>query len=362
MSRTLWNELSSKWPPTPNTIVGTGWDFWLRIEFFQNRWLTIIPCLSRVIHVNSGPASVNVNVQQQIIHFQNIIYAKNDSNVIWNDVIKAEMNIKKRLKRTKQLVEKHEREKCIKVITTKNEIMKSKSENDNMLFIWPFWRGNYSKIAKELSLWPSPRGFFQNHLLITYFNRTIILFDEHRTYPSFLSSYSYAKSCNFNQTTVIANRNESCHGACDRLHGMKCCGCGLDQLNDCNVLRKYFKCKGCAYETGADLPAAVENDAVGLKTNGWCLITEDVSHVKCHGQFLWTRRLCSCMKIGIHSNVNKVTTPVSIQIPSSSMSIRSTPSLTPTITPSATSTSSCLDLITPTISNNSTIEMIHDEL
>ncbi len=93
---------------------------------------------------------------------------------------------------------------------------------------------------------------------------------------------------------VLAEVNVSCSDTCAGDSGRKCSVQGIAELNFCKIMAEKFGCRsGCVFETGADIPAVVEQ-AAPLETHGACVVTEDSAAIDCGGRFQHTRRVCVC--------------------------------------------------------------------
>ncbi|CDP10038.1 unnamed protein product [Coffea canephora] len=94
---------------------------------------------------------------------------------------------------------------------------------------------------------------------------------------------------------IIAGRQgESCDSVC-KSNGQSCVPNKLALLNQCQIMQKYFSCKGsCLASIGADQPAEVVDDAPNDLNPGACLYTEKQSILSCDGSHQHTRRLCPC--------------------------------------------------------------------
>lgn len=389
LSRQLWDELRQEWPPTdpssPSTpsssstsssggpgtanstnsgnkkagssssIVGIGWDFWMRVRFITRGWLTLTPTTPRVRHISSsssGVASGNVMPQQQRQHFDAARAADSHSAVDWCVAFAAAPVSEDQLMSRIRSIEHTE----------------------------PFDRFLFDHVATVHRLWPTPRGFYRHVLPIfddagssssdsssnsgypakddNSTNHVLLLYDRERA-PRFFphlkeketaaagtgsgtelrkeeKEESVKKVKNEKKTVIetkvlVARLNQSCTDACalldfelsigtnqNRRNGWTCTKRALDTLNDCAELRKLFgsghtqsgheekgqlqtvninvpvsrPCMDCAYETGPDLPARVW-DSAPLKTSGHCLVTE-MTRYDCGGRFAWTQRACAC--------------------------------------------------------------------
>ncbi|CAI9117304.1 OLC1v1018673C2 [Oldenlandia corymbosa var. corymbosa] len=93
---------------------------------------------------------------------------------------------------------------------------------------------------------------------------------------------------------ITGRQGESCDSAC-KSNGQSCVPNKLALLNQCEVMKKYFSCKGsCLASVGADQPAEVVDDAPSHLNPGACLYTEKQSILSCDGFHQHTRRLCPC--------------------------------------------------------------------
>lgn len=283
LHRSLWELLRSKWPAYGTDIVGIGWDFWLRIYFERNGWTCITPLLSRVKHAGSSGSNVHAAQANDVYsetHTANVPIGE----VSWQEVLKN-VTVDKLKERTQSRLSHGS------LVHSLEDVVRRGSEQ----FVMPYVREDYRSIASKLSLWPTPRGHFRYTLLAQIDTETdILLYDERWASRYFSVPESYAANVKFVKSEI----NESCVQACER-KGATCSAEALEWANDCStMLREFADCKGCAHETGADLPAMVSPSAP-LETAGWCLITDsgmgDVGKLVCSDQFRWTRRLCGCV-------------------------------------------------------------------
>lgn len=386
LSRQLWEELRHNWPPTGSSsqstpssssasssggagatnntnigsktgsnpsIVGIGWDFWMRVRFITRGWLTLTPTTPRVRHISSsssGGASGNVMPQQQRQHFDVARAANSHSAIDWCVAFAAAPVSEDQLMSRIRSIEHTE----------------------------PFDRFLFDHVATVHRLWPTPRGFYRHVLPIfddtgssgsdsssnsghpgkddNSTNRVVLLYDRTRA-PRFFphlkekeaaaagtgtetevgkEEESVKKVKNEKKTVtetkvLVARLNQSCTDVCalldfelsigtsqNRRNGWTCTKRALDTLNDCAELHKLFgsghtqigdeekgqrqtgdntvpvsrPCMDCAYETGPDLPARVW-DGAPLKTAGHCLVSE-MTRYDCGGRFAWTQRACAC--------------------------------------------------------------------
>lgn len=285
LSRKLWENLAPHWPGLlhdniTNDPVATGWDFWMRARFVVHGWLCLTPTTSRIRHIGVGTNVDATQRDQQYAHAHLSTAAVGDVN--WDSVVAKTMDVT----RLSQQVQK--RLNTGRIVYSVSEAMEHASHQP----ILPYFRANFVPLAESLSLWPTPRGDFCHTLLVHLPNETkgdVLLYDRVRAARHFRLPTNVPSI----PTTIIGERNESCADACFR-HGAVCSAQLLDMLNDCTVLSQAFsgRCVGCTFETGADLPARVSDDAP-LSTAGWCLVTESGEH-SCYGRFDWTARACSC--------------------------------------------------------------------
>ncbi|XP_059654434.1 uncharacterized protein LOC132301154 isoform X3 [Cornus florida] len=93
---------------------------------------------------------------------------------------------------------------------------------------------------------------------------------------------------------IIGRQGESCNSVC-KSRGQSCVLSKLLVLNQCEIMQKFFSCKGaCLASMGADQPAEVVDDAPRYLNPGACLYTQTQSMLSCDGLHQHTRRLCPC--------------------------------------------------------------------
>lgn len=282
LHRSLWELLRSKWPAHGTDIVGIGWDFWLRVYFERNGWTCITPALSRVKHASVSGSNVHA-AQASDVYSETHTADVPIGEVNWEDILKN-LTVEKLNDRTQRRLSDGSVVHSLDAVTRghKNCVL-------------PYYREKYRWIADKLSLWPTPRGHYRHTLLAQIDNETdILLYDERWASRYFSVPIPHAP----NIKLVKAAINESCGRACER-EGASCTASSLEWANDCTtMLREFADCKGCAHETGPDLPAMVSPSAP-LETAGWCLMTEsgmgNDGKLMCSGRFRWTRRLCGCV-------------------------------------------------------------------
>ncbi|XP_044500768.1 uncharacterized protein LOC123221870 isoform X2 [Mangifera indica] len=92
----------------------------------------------------------------------------------------------------------------------------------------------------------------------------------------------------------IGKQGDSCDSVC-KSKGQSCVVNKLLLLNQCDIIQKYFSCKGgCLVSMGADQPAEVVDDAPSHLNPTACLYTRTQSMLSCDGTHQYTRRLCPC--------------------------------------------------------------------
>ncbi|XP_057957426.1 uncharacterized protein LOC131150616 [Malania oleifera] len=93
---------------------------------------------------------------------------------------------------------------------------------------------------------------------------------------------------------VVGRQGESCDSVCKSI-GQSCVHNKLLMLNQCEIMQKYFSCKGaCLASVGVDQPAEVVDDAPRHLNPGACLYTRTQTMLSCDGSHRHTRRLCPC--------------------------------------------------------------------
>ncbi|XP_031259243.1 uncharacterized protein LOC116117337 [Pistacia vera] len=92
----------------------------------------------------------------------------------------------------------------------------------------------------------------------------------------------------------IGRQGDSCDSVC-KSKGQSCVVNKLLLLNQCDIIQKYFSCKGgCLASMGADQPAEVDFDDPPALYPTACLYTRTQAMLSCDGSHRHTRRLCPC--------------------------------------------------------------------
>lgn len=303
LSRALWQNLATRWPASasvenPAPVV-TGWDYWLRSQFLMNDWQTVVPTTARTRHTSIG---ANVDHEQSLNFYSSATLSGTLSGTLdWNAIIADLMNVQDFETRIQRSLS------AGSVISKIEDAVRLHKSGQTP--VMPYYRENYIGIASKLSLWPTPRGQFHHTLLaaVPNTNITILLYDQIRASAFFeLPKRGPLIRPIPKVTLLIANLNESCETTCAR-RNLKCTPHALERANECETLMSLFgqhMCKGCAFETGRDLPASVDASAP-IETAKLCLITETGlgpnGTLDCAGRFRWTRRACGCIT---HHNTN----------------------------------------------------------
>lgn len=300
LSRPMWKALAPTWPESvtarhPAPVV-TGWDYWLRIQFFKNNWYTVIPSIPRTKHISIG---TNVNHEQNANLYSTTTLSNAASGTIdWITILKRLVDVETFSSATQSRLTSGP------VLKSVDDALRYQGTANNLVL--PYTRHNYEDLASKLGLWPTPRGHFHYTMLVTVpgTNVTMLIYDQIQASAFFtLPTTSAAVSVIPRVTHVVASLNQSCDAACDTV-GLICTPLALETTNNCEMLQTIFKktqCKSCTFETGRDLPAAVDIHAP-IETAGSCLITErgvgPNGSLDCTGSFPWTRRACGCVAIG----------------------------------------------------------------
>lgn len=295
LPRALWTQyLRPNWPGAPTTnaksIVGIGWDFWLRVAFDTHRWTCLTPAVPRVFHF--GATGANVAEQETERYFSSSPLADVPPGTVdWETVLA-------------KVADKQSTVHAVQKRLTAGRLVKSLDEarkHSTSSPVMPYLRETYkSAIAEPLKLWPTPRGHFHHTVLVQLGNgKDLLLYDARRAAEHFKLPKLDLGSEPFRLQR--ADRNVSCEKACETL-GLQCTTSSLEYANSCERLSQVMpdRCQvGCAYETGKDLPARVD-DAAPLQTAGMCLIAETGSaedgQLDCKGSHEWTRRSCACVQ------------------------------------------------------------------
>lgn len=294
LSRALWTEfLRPNWPGCPaaqtHGIVGVGWDFWLRVAFEARGWACITPVIPRVFHF--GATGSNVGAYETAELFATSPLAKVPAGEIDWHAVHAEVTDTRSIAKTVQM-----RLHTGHRVTSIEDARKGR----NRLPVMPYFRENFREaVADPLSLWPTPRGHFRHTMLVqTAAGKDLLLYDVRRAAMHFNLPSSDVVPPQLH--LIEAQKNVSCDDACGTL-GLRCTPASLEAANSCSSLSEVMSdsCRlGCAYETGIDLPARVEEEAP-LQTAGMCLIAEtglgDNGSLDCSGRYIWTRRSCACV-------------------------------------------------------------------
>lgn len=305
VSRVFWESfLRPNWPASPTAsernIVGTGWDFWLRIAFDKHGWSCLIPDVSRVFHF--GATGANVQTQEAKTLYSSSLTANVSADAVdWKTVVSQAANVRVKIEET-QLRLRH---------GTLVASIADALQAPHTTAIMPYLREHFlDDIAAPLKLWPTPRGHFHHTLLIPIplGGNNLLLYDARRAARRFELPPDHRDKFPISMQFMPAPANVSCHETCVSL-GLQCTVTALEIANDCDRLAQIMpdRCKlGYLYETGPDLPAQVQHDAP-LATAGMCLITETGTgaggQLDCQGRFQWTTRACACV-----TNTTSITT------------------------------------------------------
>lgn len=297
ISRVFWESfLRPNWPASPTaykrTIVGIGWDFWLRIAFEEHGWSCLVPDMSRVLHF--GATGANVQTQEAEALFSNSLLANVSADAVdWKTVLSRAASIRFKIEGTQH------RLRHGTLVTSIADALQA----PHATAVMPYLREHFlDKIAAPFRLWPTPRGHFHHTLLISIppNGNNLLLYDARRAARRFRLPRDHQNRFPTSARYVHTPTNTSCDETCVSL-GLQCTVAALETANDCNRLAQIMpdRCKlGCNYETGADLPAQVQHSAP-LATAGMCLITETGTglggQLDCQGRFQWTIRACACV-------------------------------------------------------------------
>lgn len=309
ISRQFWDqELKNTWPANSlrdnTSIVGIGWDFWLRAEFDRRGWSCITPEVPRVFHFGSDGVNVAASEKAEYFDTTRLALAEN-KHIHWAAIanetsdgiasISAKDNLRKNLREANvihRLDDEHVRD-----LTCQDQMHEdiTPQHQKSKHFLLLYRRENYKSIASRLRLWPTPRGHF-HHVLTMHLTRqrTLYIADVRR---SMLLPDNVREMLPKSMSLSPANMGVSCAQHCHSV-GI-CSSSGLEVANDCAALKSVFPCSSCVYETGCDLPAfAVPNAGGNLSTEGLCLVAESGTgkdgSFDCTGSFPWTERLCAC--------------------------------------------------------------------
>ncbi|CAM0875003.1 unnamed protein product [Alopecurus aequalis] len=93
---------------------------------------------------------------------------------------------------------------------------------------------------------------------------------------------------------LLGRQGESCSSVCGS-KGQSCVPSRLSELNKCEILQKYMRCRsGCFPSIGPDQPAEVVDEAPRSLNPGACLYMQMDERLTCDGSHQHTRRLCPC--------------------------------------------------------------------
>lgn len=350
VARRFWEDVRGAWPV--GDAVGTGWDWWLRGVFEEKGWACVVPEVGRVLHVRGG-GGVNVAGGEDGVLKRFAIADVRDGAVQWEKVAASGAWDVDRYKeqlhglvRRGVTVQEVDEVSGLSAETTSSYAMSG--EKQGTVFVLEYKREEYMrKVAAPLVLWPNPRGGFHHTLVLPLTRGRVLILVDARWSPFASRSMargdgrgiawdstdvrrrSSSNNCNAqarktcasiqNALVVESGRGvlvsgsvgESCDFVCQRM-GLACDAGLLEWGNKCAVLRKVFVTdegegcpRGCAFETGEDLPARVEA-AAPLATRGVCLVSESglgaAGTLLCSGKFKWTRRVCGCFSES-HANL-----------------------------------------------------------
>ncbi len=284
LPRDVWAQLKSAWPvnnaPTttarrlypPSAVAPTGWDWWMRAEFEARGWVALYPSLARVRH-KGGNGGANVAPEQQQALYSRFVCA-DESNVLtteeWERAAASAMA--RQPAKYRQFLDQFAKNAApvatlARAHKTAQAVRISLSERQ------------YPMFAGELGLWPSPRGFLAGRLVLSLKTGTKLVLERE------------AVRVQKPGMAVLGGRNQSCAEVCGEA---SCVIAATAAWNSCTRIARRFGCpRGCVYETGADLPAIVADDAP-ISTRGACVVAESAASLSCDGRHEHTRRLCVC--------------------------------------------------------------------
>lgn len=295
LSRALWTDyLRPNWPGAPNStstsIVGIGWDFWLRVAFEAHGWACITPAVPRVFHFGATGSNVAAQETEQLFASSPLADLPAGS-VDWDATLSNVAD--------KQSTAEKVQERLVKGHHVKSfdEAKRHSATTPVMAYLRESF-GHF--IAEPLKLWPTPRGHFHHTILVQVAPRKdLLLYDARRAAKHFTLPTKTLDTGAFRLHR--AGRNVSCEQECRAL-GLRCSTSSLEFANSCESLSQVMPdgCQGgCAYETGNDLPARVDDEAP-LQTAGMCLIAETGAtkdgRLDCKGTHEWTTRSCACVE------------------------------------------------------------------
>jgi hypothetical protein len=312
LSRGFWKSALQKlWPGIgTGSIVGTGWDYWMRTQFDAHGWNCITPEVPRVFHFGSD--GTNVGAVEKAIRFDDSRLASVDAgNINWTNFagrfLSEDANCLSRVVSNASQVHGLDDPSICDLEWDCEPSSPSSSDCDpeKIHFVMLYNREDYLQhIAglPALRLWPLPRGHFKYTLTLHMTRgRVLHVIDKRRS-----EMLAQDLRPRLPDIAIIspASDGESCTLHCVTLgratgNAYECSVSGLEYVNTCPALRSRFPCTQCMYETGSDLPAYVVPAATGiLQTAGTCLVTEtgygSDGRLDCDGAFKWTRRLCVC--------------------------------------------------------------------
>lgn len=95
-------------------------------------------------------------------------------------------------------------------------------------------------------------------------------------------------------SVIVGRQGEPCSSTC-RAKGQSCVPSRLSELNKCQILQKYMRCRsGCFPSLGPDQPAEVVDEAPTSLNPGACLYMQTDERLTCDGSHQHTRRVCPC--------------------------------------------------------------------
>jgi GNT-I family len=313
VSRGLWDGvLRDMWPRgdtcvnSSTSIVGIGWDFWLRSEFDSRGWSCVTPDVPRVFHFGGG-GSANVDAAEKKARFDISRLADVPYNVVsWEEVaarfggdgMNFDANLRHDLSSAVVIDELYDAKVADLNFDNGTGV---DNEATHRSYVLLYRREDFlATIASILTLWPTPRGHYHFVLALRMTDgRSLYLVDARRTTQHLLpSTLRNTASLPHDAVFSAAALGVSCSDHCKSL-SLACRAKWLEHANDCNKLQTEFGCHRCSYETGGDLPAfAVPNAGGNLTTEGLCLVTESGTgaggSLTCDSAFRFTRRLCVC--------------------------------------------------------------------
>eukprot|EP00929_Paragymnodinium_shiwhaense_P085987 TRINITY_DN46464_c0_g1_i2.p1 TRINITY_DN46464_c0_g1~~TRINITY_DN46464_c0_g1_i2.p1 ORF type:complete len:461 (+),score=87.83 TRINITY_DN46464_c0_g1_i2:98-1480(+) len=326
LTRSTWLAVREHWP-MPHGSAQMGWDYWMRVRFWQAGWECIVPEVPRISHAaGQGGSSVSSEFQKQLLDKLTV----SDGSIL----DRAECPSEGPLERCwafgdlSYLLHAAYETHLYNLISSSQQLdhqkavesLKSARESQavyTLTYEMEMWAASHvtpsilgTALAAELVPQILPTGSLMLEdmrmdlfgLLILRHIRSqaiLVLIDRRapssQRFASALRPHSLAQADPAVQIVPAARAGLSCEQVCasKQLH------CSMDELAflmaRCDLLAEFLPCeRGCQVADGGELPAYVStNGAEG--TDMQCLIDAKRRKPSCTAAHPSTVRLCACM-------------------------------------------------------------------